>query len=133
MSITNLRDAVNRYLSLLVTHLTSVTGKKGHALYVNNPDGEYRFDVAPIVTEYPIVVTDNDEIQTRSAIEQLPNGVYYDTRTDQQVVWDGTTWTGNSTLRDSVFVMKRLYISPYTWKAFYYSTNGQLEQIRGGI
>lgn len=132
MDLTNLSNSVNAYLDRIVGRLAAVKGPKGHGLFVNNHEGQFTFDIAPIVSEVAIVNSVSDEAQTQAVVEgMVDTHTYYDLRDRLQYTWDGAAWTSAAFVTDEVFTEGRFYFSPYTHRVFYYTIYGNLTLITG--
>lgn len=133
MDLITLRTSVETYLNAIVTRLAAVKGPQGHGLFVNNHEGTFVFDIAPMVSEIAIVASPSDETQTRAVIEATTTThTYYDLRDNTRYTWDGVAWSSTAFIVDGVFREGRFYFSPYTHRVFYYTIYGKLTPVAGG-
>lgn len=120
MDLAALKQAVTDYLALVVNHLAGVQGDRYNVLYVNNYDGKFEFDIAPVVTRFNLVDNDTDLTSTKTFVEQSSTTTtVLDFRDDTLHDWDGSSWTTSTVVRDTVLSLERLYFAPIPRRCFF--------------
>lgn len=129
---------MNTWLAKVNSLIHGTAGTKDHVLYVNNQNGDFKFDKGYAVISANIIVTDGGTDSVRAKLLELPEQLgytYYNQATRAIVTYNTTNsaWESNTAGYSTAILPGRFYYSPWNQTVWYTTSYGALKRYRSNL